>query len=189
MGYGKRTRILRTFGEARAREFWVDLLCFQADWEHRFESGLPLFMRVSRDGCVLHLSQHDGDCSPGASIRVVRDDFGSSLTVLATKRYRYARPGSEEMPWGTSEMEDREPCSSSRRSRGCMQHSNRRWRPPNRSADGKALASAVLSLRVEIGPIQPAESPRLSRKEPPGGSAGSGERSARSVFLRMGSPG
>src|SRR6185295_19052023 len=31
----------------------------------RFEPDLPLYMQVSRDRCVLHLSEHHGDCSPG----------------------------------------------------------------------------------------------------------------------------
>ncbi len=34
--------ILRMFDEAAARAFYVDLLGFRVDWEHRFESDLPL---------------------------------------------------------------------------------------------------------------------------------------------------
>jgi hypothetical protein len=33
--------------------------------EHRFEPGFPLDLQVSRDGLVLHLSEHHGDGSPG----------------------------------------------------------------------------------------------------------------------------
>jgi hypothetical protein len=36
---------------------------------HRFAPDLPLYMQVSRDGSVLHLSEHHGDCSPGAANR------------------------------------------------------------------------------------------------------------------------
>ena len=63
MGFGKTTPILRIFDEAKAREFYVDFLGFKVDWEHRFEPGLPLYLQVSKDGCVLHLSEHHGDCS------------------------------------------------------------------------------------------------------------------------------
>jgi len=53
--------ILRIFDEAKAREFYVDFLGFTVDWEHRFNDDAPLYMQVSRDGCVLHFSEHYGD--------------------------------------------------------------------------------------------------------------------------------
>ena len=39
--------ILRIFDVAKAKEFYLDYLGFRADWEHRFEPGLPLYMQVS----------------------------------------------------------------------------------------------------------------------------------------------
>jgi catechol 2,3-dioxygenase-like lactoylglutathione lyase family enzyme len=84
---------LRIFDEAKAREFYVGFLGFKVDWEHRFEPGLPLYLQVSRDGCVLHLSEHHGDASPGGCLRIeeqpwgrdmsVRDPFGNRLTFTA----------------------------------------------------------------------------------------------------------
>jgi len=68
--FGKTIPILRIFDEAKAREFYVNFVGFNVDWEHRFEPGLPLYMQVSKNGCVLHLSGHHGDCSPGAALRV-----------------------------------------------------------------------------------------------------------------------
>ena len=62
--------ILRSFDEAKAREFYVDWLGFTVDWEHRFEPGTPLYMQVSRDGIVLHISEHHGDGSRGVLVRV-----------------------------------------------------------------------------------------------------------------------
>src|SRR5580765_7873563 len=70
MKLGLVTPILRIFDEAKAREFYVEFLGFKVDWEHRFEPGLPLYMQVSKDDCVLHLSEHFGDGSPGAHIRI-----------------------------------------------------------------------------------------------------------------------
>ncbi len=64
------TPILRIFDVSKAREFYVDFLGFQVDWEHRFEEGLPLYMQVSRGNLVLHLSEHHGDACPGAAIFV-----------------------------------------------------------------------------------------------------------------------
>ena len=57
--------ILRMFDLAKARAFYVDLLGFRVDWEHRFEPGFPLYMQVSRDSVRLHLSEHHGDGTPG----------------------------------------------------------------------------------------------------------------------------
>src|SRR5580658_9435303 len=53
--------ILRSFDEAKAKAFYVDLLGFKIDWEHRFRPDLPLYMQVSRDGLRLHVSEHHGD--------------------------------------------------------------------------------------------------------------------------------
>ena len=66
LNYIRTVPILRSFDEAKAREFYVDWLGFTVNWEHRFEPGMPLYMQVSRDGIVLHISEHHGDGSPGA---------------------------------------------------------------------------------------------------------------------------
>lgn len=92
--------ILRIFDEAKAREFYVDFLGFRVDWEHRFEEGLPLYMQVSRDGCVLHLSGHHGDACPGAALRIRTDAVEALQEQLLAKHYGFARPGIQETPWG-----------------------------------------------------------------------------------------
>lgn len=104
MSFGKTTPILRIFDEAKAKEFYVGFLGFKVDWEHRFEEGLPLYMQVSRDGCVLHLSEHHGDCSPGAAMRIETDELEAFHKQLSEKHYRYARPDIEETPWGSRDM-------------------------------------------------------------------------------------
>ena len=62
--------ILRIFSVEKAREFYVDFLGFTVDWEHRFDPAAPIYMQVSRAGCVLHLSEHHGDCCPGSTVFV-----------------------------------------------------------------------------------------------------------------------
>jgi catechol 2,3-dioxygenase-like lactoylglutathione lyase family enzyme len=104
MKLGRITPILRIFDENKAREFYVEFLGFKVDWEHRFEPDLPLYMQVSKDECILHLSGHFGDGSPGAHIRIeitTLDEFHQSLLA---KRYKHARPGIENTPWKTREM-------------------------------------------------------------------------------------
>lgn len=109
MGFGKTTPILRIFDEAKAREFYVGFLGFKVDWEHRFEEGLPLYMQISKDGCVLHLSEHHGDCSPGGAMRIETDDLDSLHQQLVAARYKFARPTIEETPWGTRDMSVADP--------------------------------------------------------------------------------
>lgn len=109
MSFEKATPILRIFDEAKAKEFYVDFLGFKVDWEHRFEPGLPLYMQISKDRCVLHLSEHHGDCSPGAAMRIETSELDAFHAKLASKRCRYARPGIEEMPWGTRDMSVKDP--------------------------------------------------------------------------------
>ena len=109
MNFGKTTPILRIFDEAKAREFYVDFLGFKVNWEHRYEPGFPLYMEVSKDGCVLHLSEHRGDCSPGAAIRVETNDIDGFHAELASKGYKYALPGIDKKPWGTREMTMEDP--------------------------------------------------------------------------------
>jgi catechol 2,3-dioxygenase-like lactoylglutathione lyase family enzyme len=100
VGLGKPTPILRIFDEAKAREFYVDFLGFKVDWEHRFEPGLPLYMQVSRDSCVLHLSEHHGDATPGSAMRIEASDLEALHRELTARAYKHARPGIEQMPWG-----------------------------------------------------------------------------------------
>lgn len=109
MGFGKTTPILRIFDEAKAREFYVDFLGFSVDFEHRFEEGLPLYMQVSKDDCVIHLSEHHGDCSPGAALRIETSELESFQSELAERHYRYARPEIHETPWGSLDMDVSDP--------------------------------------------------------------------------------
>ncbi len=57
--------VLRIISIEKARKSYIDCSGFHVDWEHRFGPDLPLYMQVSRDGLILHLSEHYGDGSPG----------------------------------------------------------------------------------------------------------------------------
>jgi uncharacterized glyoxalase superfamily protein PhnB len=109
MRFSRTTPILRIFDEAKAREFYVDFLGFTIDWEHRFEPGTPLYMQVSKDECVLHLSEHYGDSTPGAAVRIETSDIDAFHRELIDKRYKYARPGIQDQPWGTREVSVKDP--------------------------------------------------------------------------------
>jgi len=96
--------VLRSFDEAKAREFYLGFLGFTVDWEHRFEPELPLYMQVSRDGAALHVSEHHGDATPGSHVRVEIEGLRALHAELAARRYKNNRPGLEAPPWGGLEM-------------------------------------------------------------------------------------
>jgi len=98
------TPVLRTFDEAKAREFYLDFLGFSVVFEHRFEPSLPLYMGIVRGECMLHLSEHHGDASPGASMRIEVQDIDALHAELVAKAYKHARPSIHAMPWGTRDM-------------------------------------------------------------------------------------
>lgn len=96
--------ILRIFSVEKAREFYLDYAGFQLDWEHRFEPNSPLYMQVSRDGLVLHRSEHYGDGSPGTRFQVNFEGVCELHAELSAKGYPYWRPGITETFWGTPQL-------------------------------------------------------------------------------------
>jgi uncharacterized glyoxalase superfamily protein PhnB len=109
MNVGSVIPVLRIFDEDKAREFYVDFLGFTIDWEHRFEAGTPLYMQISKTACVMHLSEHFGDGTPGAAVRINVDDVDAFQHELMEKKYKYARPGVQDQPWGMREMTIKDP--------------------------------------------------------------------------------
>ena len=95
---------LRIFDIAKAREFYLEFLGFKVDFEHRFEPDLPLFMQISLGDVILYLSEHHGECSPGAKIVIETSGLADFHAELLAKKYGYARPGLVEQPWGATSM-------------------------------------------------------------------------------------
>lgn len=102
----------RIFSLEKAREFYIDFLGFKIDWEHRFEPDLPVYMQVSRDGFVLHLSEHHGDGSPGARAYVYMTGVEELHRELSAKKYKYNRPGLQRQDWGMMELQVVDPFSN-----------------------------------------------------------------------------
>jgi catechol 2,3-dioxygenase-like lactoylglutathione lyase family enzyme len=92
--------VLRTFDEAKAREFYLDFLGFKFDWDHRFAPELPLYMQVSRGKVILHLSEHHGDASPGSTAFIWMNGIEVFHRELLAKKYKNSRPGLEKADWG-----------------------------------------------------------------------------------------
>lgn len=84
---------LRIFDETKAKDFYVGFLGFHIDWEHRFEPAMPLFMQATLGNLVLHLSEHHGDGSPGASVFVWMKGLDAYHAEITSKGYPNMRPG------------------------------------------------------------------------------------------------
>ena len=101
--------VLRIFSVDKARECYCDYLGFKVDWEHRFEADLPLYMQVSRDGLILHLSEHHGDATPGSRTFVHIRGLEMFHREISGRDYRFLRPGIDDAPWGGHVMELTDP--------------------------------------------------------------------------------
>lgn len=101
---GRVIPILRIFSVEKAREFYLDYLGFHLDWEHRFDDNAALYMQVSRDGLVLHLSEHYGDGSPGCAFQVNFEGVHELHAEITAKNYRYWRPGITKTFWDTDQL-------------------------------------------------------------------------------------
>ncbi len=96
--------ILRIFDEAKAKEFYMNYLGFNKNWEHRFEENMPLYMQISKDNCAIHLSEHHGDGTPGTKILIECDDVKAYQKELESKKYKSLNPGIEETEWAEQEL-------------------------------------------------------------------------------------
>ena len=91
--------IFRVFDYAKVIEFYIDWLGFKIDWEDKPDHA-PIYLQVSLDNIILHLSEHHGDCCPGS--RVFISDFEGIKAYhkkLTDKAYKFNRPGLEKASW------------------------------------------------------------------------------------------
>ncbi|MFZ5692628.1 MAG: glyoxalase superfamily protein [Pseudomonadota bacterium] len=101
--------IFRMFSVEKAREFYHDFLGFKLDWDYRFGPDFPLYMQISRDGFVLHLSEHHGDGTPGSVAYVYMTGVEALHRELSEKRYKYNRPSLQRQDWGMIELSVTDP--------------------------------------------------------------------------------
>jgi len=101
--------LLRIFDEKKAKEFYLDFLEFNLDFEHRHFENAPLYLQVSKDNCTLLLSEHYGDGCSGCGIAIELDNIDEYQKLLIDKNYPYAKPGIQKMPWGSRNMTINDP--------------------------------------------------------------------------------
>lgn len=92
--------IIRIFDEALSKEFYLDFLGFNLDWEHRYGENFPLYAQVSRAGLTLHLSGHHGDATPGSAVFVRMQGVKIFQQELKLKDYKHNKPGLKDESYG-----------------------------------------------------------------------------------------
>lgn len=94
--------IFRIFDYDKAIEFYVQWLGFSIDWEDKPDNA-PVYLQISLNGIVLHLTEHHGDCTPGARAYISGfKDLNNYHHQLLKKPYLYNRPGLEKTPWNAT---------------------------------------------------------------------------------------
>lgn len=101
--------LFRIFDHQLARLFYLDWLGFRIDWEHRFTPTAPRYLQISRDSTILHLTEHSGDCSPGAKVFIHIDDVEALHAELSSRPHPNMSPGISDAPWGARIMEITDP--------------------------------------------------------------------------------
>ncbi len=71
------------------------VLANEIDWEHHFDDNSPAYQQVSRDGLLLHLSEHHGDGCPGSTVFVSMTGIEEFHREITSKNDKYLRPGLE----------------------------------------------------------------------------------------------
>jgi catechol 2,3-dioxygenase-like lactoylglutathione lyase family enzyme len=100
-GFGPAMTIVRVLNADLARSFYVDVLGFTVDFEHRYEPGMPTFLGVSRDETMLGLSEHHGDGTPGAVVWVPTRNLLGYQSQVTRAAAGTVRPGIDpEAPGG-----------------------------------------------------------------------------------------
>jgi len=90
----------------KAVAFYVEQLGFTLDWEHRFGDSAPVYMQVSKNDLVLHLSENERF---RAGVIVFVETGGiEALRKEFIARYE-ATPEIQSTSWGTKQMEIEDP--------------------------------------------------------------------------------
>ena len=96
--------VLRSFDYKVMSKFYLEYLGFKLNWEYRHTPHLPIYSQVSREECILHLSEHHSDCTPGSCIRIETSSLEEYSNYLKQKNYSNANPTIEIQPWGFKEL-------------------------------------------------------------------------------------
>ncbi len=92
----------------KAIEFYIDLLGFSIDWEHRFGKTEPVYMQISKNGLVLHLSENKR-YKTGVIIFVETKGIEKFHDSILNRKSKNQIPDILTTNWKTKQMEIEDP--------------------------------------------------------------------------------
>lgn len=92
----------------QAKAFYIEFLGFKVDWEHRFGENAPVYMQVSRNSLVLHLSENER-FQTGMIVFVETTGLEEFHHQLSEKANGSLIPDILKTNWNTKQMEIEDP--------------------------------------------------------------------------------
>jgi catechol 2,3-dioxygenase-like lactoylglutathione lyase family enzyme len=103
--------ILRMYDVPATIRFYVDYLGCSLDWQDG-EGDRPVYLQVSRDDMMLHLSSHHDDGTPGTVVLVEVGNIDALHAELHKRGYPFLNPGIGRGPGNVREMQLIDPASN-----------------------------------------------------------------------------
>jgi len=91
-----------------ATDFYTSFRGFNTDWKHHPTEGGPIYMQVSREGLVLHLSANDR-LRQGTALYIEASDLDALHRELSGTSEPWDPPAVSSTPWQTRQMEVQDP--------------------------------------------------------------------------------
>ena len=91
-----------------AMEYYQQGLGFVVNWEHRFGEDTPVYMQISKDGLILHLSENER-FKVGAIVFVESKGLNELHKSLNERNIIDLFSDLETTNWGTLQLELRDP--------------------------------------------------------------------------------
>ena len=85
---------VRSYEASRA---FYEKLGFKEQWKHQFESGLPVFASVARDGMEIFLTEHTGDCQFGALVHFYVTNVDECYAQFCEREVPVSEPPSNSL--------------------------------------------------------------------------------------------
>ena len=103
------TPVIKVPNIEKAKEFYLGFLSFDIDWEYILDEGRYVYLQISKDNCVLHLTEYCDDGCTGTSVRIETNDLSQYQKTLIEKGYHGVSLVVKDMEWGTKDMEILDP--------------------------------------------------------------------------------
>ena len=97
--FGSLTPMLRMFDVRATLRFYCEYLGCRVDWQEG-EGDRPIYLQVSRETPMLHLSSHHGDGTPGTAVLIETQNLADLHRELHATDYPFLNPGLEPHPRG-----------------------------------------------------------------------------------------